>query len=199
MGKWSADYRTPPRFYVGRNYALFAMLADVRNDRLGHPTRITPISDPRGVPDDANKRAVAFMGELDMDGHSHSWFTLAELLAYDWLGQSRTETDVMYEETYRAYRATGMPVWPTDWHHGKRETISNEEMDVRIAERAKASPEQAAADLAADTMAGVKYATEVTYQASYAQLAGEFYEKTMPDLAALGAPEDVRILFFFDN
>jgi hypothetical protein len=199
MGKWDAGFQKPPRFYVHRNYALFAMLADVRNKPPGNLYYITPISEPRGVPEDANKRALAFMGELDMDGHSHSHFTLAELQTYDWKGQTRTESDVLYEETYRSWRETGSFQWPFDGNYGKREIISNEEMDARIAARATASPEQAAADLAAETMAGVKYATEVTYRATYAQLAGEFYDKVMPDLATLGAPEDVRILFFFDN
>ena len=59
MGKWDAGFQKPPRFYVHRNYALFAMLADVRNKPPGNLYYITPISEPRGVPEDANKRALA--------------------------------------------------------------------------------------------------------------------------------------------
>jgi hypothetical protein len=41
--------------------------------------------------------------------------------------------------------------------------------------------------------------TRVRWEVSYTDAAGSFYEKTMPALARLGAPEDVRIVFWFDN
>lgn len=90
--KWvSADKWTPSRwdgslevkhedsFYDDRNYILFSVLADVRNFR---DTRINPISEPRGVPDDATQEvrdAVFFYGD-----HSHSWLLVSEIEAYDW-------------------------------------------------------------------------------------------------------------------
>jgi hypothetical protein len=66
--------------YYGRNYFLFAFLADVRNNH-----RIIPLSEPRGLPKDVS--AVGKKIYNSMHGeyvHSWSWFTAAELLAVDW-------------------------------------------------------------------------------------------------------------------
>ena len=68
---------------VSRNYALFARMANVRNSRNGD--YITPISEPKGMPDD-----VALITRLDAeywkpDGHSYSWLNareIAELAAW---------------------------------------------------------------------------------------------------------------------
>src|SRR5687767_9834929 len=62
----------------GRNYGIFGFLADVRN--YSHSP---VIAEPRGLPDDADLddegREEAFWGN-----HSHTWLSLAELLAYDY-------------------------------------------------------------------------------------------------------------------
>jgi len=73
------NYRTA--FYRGRNYDLFAKLADVRNS-----DRIIPLSEPRGVPIDASYAYKLMVQEMNGDGHSHSCFTLNELLdsGIDW-------------------------------------------------------------------------------------------------------------------
>ncbi len=73
--EWSVDYNT--RFYNGRNYYLFGVLAGVRGD-----TNI--ISEPRGVPDDASYAYKKEVERWDGDGHSNSYYTLDELLAVDW-------------------------------------------------------------------------------------------------------------------
>lgn len=81
-GKWS----TESEIEDGRNYWLFSALADVRNY-----SGITPISDPRGLPEDLEldeygesvrlwsaRDGVVWLGE-----HSRSWFTLKELKEWD--------------------------------------------------------------------------------------------------------------------
>ena len=40
---------------------------------------------------------------------------------------------------------------------------------------------------------------QIEWEEPYHKSAGQFYNKTMPALRALGKPEDVRIVFFFDN
>ena len=88
-GKWErALIRVPD----DRNYWAFAVLADVRNGSgfagcdLGDPVK--PISEPRGLPEDR----ATFDNEVEdyesleyvwLGDHSHSWVTLAELLALD--------------------------------------------------------------------------------------------------------------------
>lgn len=65
-------------WYSGRNYELFAALADVRNR-----ADITPISDPRGLPQDVTSESRRESDEYGIDGHSHSWLTLRELRSLD--------------------------------------------------------------------------------------------------------------------
>src|SRR5262249_46209472 len=76
------------RFYSDRNYNLFGILANVRNGSgfAGCDTGdgFVPISEPRGIPDDVSKEVKAEADRWDGDGHSHSWLTVTELMAYDW-------------------------------------------------------------------------------------------------------------------
>lgn len=58
-----------------RNPNLFALLANVRNWN----ERIPPLDDPRGVPPDASSEYRNEVEEWGVDGHSHSYFTIAEL------------------------------------------------------------------------------------------------------------------------
>ena len=66
-------------FYTGCDYNLFSYLADVRNDGS-----IKPISEPRGIPTDISDDINDIVESYGADGHSHSWYTLAELLDCKW-------------------------------------------------------------------------------------------------------------------
>lgn len=85
----------PEADYNDRNYDLFTALANVRN----YNERVTPIAEPRGLPDDVSPEVRADSDAWDSDGHSHSWHTLEALLAYDWeanrLGYFRRVLDEM--------------------------------------------------------------------------------------------------------
>ncbi len=75
------------RFYSDRNYDLFSILADVRNGSgfAGCDTGdgFVPIDEPRGLPADVSEEVLADSISWNGDGHSHSWFTVAELFEYD--------------------------------------------------------------------------------------------------------------------
>jgi hypothetical protein len=88
MDKWEAeDYgggnmhwsNYPNNFYNGRNYTLFAKLAGVRS--WHGDSAICP---PKGIPDDASDAYIYITKQWEGDGHSHSYFTLKELLDEDW-------------------------------------------------------------------------------------------------------------------
>lgn len=64
--------------WLHRNYMLFSMLAGVRND-FG----VKPIAQPRGWPDDATEEAEFNRKDYGVDGHSHSWLSLGEIMAYE--------------------------------------------------------------------------------------------------------------------
>lgn len=64
-------------FCDNRNYSRFAVLADVRN--YGSTAYI---AEPRGLPDDVTAEVKEDSDYWDVDGHSHSYFTLKELLDF---------------------------------------------------------------------------------------------------------------------
>lgn len=88
------DWRstTPYRLDWGdhRNYNAFAMLANVRNGfgfagiDLGEG--FEPIDTPRGLPADCSIEVQEDSDNWGVDGHSHSWFTLRELLNLEHTG-----------------------------------------------------------------------------------------------------------------
>lgn len=90
------------RFYGDRNYDLFAILADVRNGYgfAGIETGegFNPISKPKGVPGDASQQYLKVVEQWDCDGHSHSYFTLRELLNYDWTQVTKLQGFVNLEQ-----------------------------------------------------------------------------------------------------
>ena len=77
------------RFYSGRNYYLFEVLAGVRGDGDSDM-----ISKPRGVPDDISDAYKEQLRQWEGDAHSKSYFTLKELLDVDW---SKYETEYISE------------------------------------------------------------------------------------------------------
>lgn len=177
------------RFYSGRNYDLFAILADVRNGYgfAGCDTGdgFVPIDSPRGLPADVTDEVSAESDRWGVDGHSHSYFTVAELEAYDWDQRTRHRGWVTASEY-------------ADWINGGRgcprscagdvfgrgvKKISNEEMDALL-------KSGAATD---------EVYTQVEWGESYRECCANFLDTVLPNLKALGNPEDVRIVFFFDN
>jgi len=65
--------------FLNRNYKMFGILADVRNN-LG----FTPIAPGRGLPYDASYWTRAKYEKWEADAHSATWMTLQEMLKYDW-------------------------------------------------------------------------------------------------------------------
>lgn len=82
------------RFYTGRNYPLFYKLAGVR----GEYEDIEPMSDyGNGLPDDMSPEVADELGD-DGDLHSHSHYTLTELLdECDWQEFDRQSGAAFYE------------------------------------------------------------------------------------------------------
>lgn len=120
-----------------RNYMVFAILAGVRNGSgfAGVPTHepITPISEPRGLPQDLHVRNDCiyrygyvsddyykkYPEEAEKDliylgDHSYSWLSLEECLAYDWT-QKTERCGVISRKQYKTLnRETGPSEWSGD-------------------------------------------------------------------------------------
>ena len=88
--EWNIKFTDSP--YLMRNYDLFAILADVRNGHgfagIRTGDRFNAIANPRGLPDDVSEKVKEESDHWGVDGHSRSFFTVAELLAYDWNQQT---------------------------------------------------------------------------------------------------------------
>ncbi len=183
--EFAEKYGHAPRWYSGRHYDMFALLAGVRNYN-----GIEPIAEPRGVPDGASPEYLADAEEYGCDGHSHSWHTLADLQAYDWTKTS-THTGIANALQFMVWRADGRPrSWCRSVLGGSVRIVSNDEMRKAIDR--------------AFTVSQLEHLyTEVAWTETAKEACGEF-DKLIADLAALAdrehvTPDDVRIVFFFDN
>lgn len=86
-GEWQKANIEMPDDYSGttlepfdnRSYSMFAVLAGVRNY-----SGITPIKEPAGIPEDASFAFNTEHGEWASWAHSGTYYTLKELLDFDW-------------------------------------------------------------------------------------------------------------------
>lgn len=208
--KWGPDFdRLAGPFYSDRNYDLFAILADVRNGigfaGVDTGSEVTPIAPPRGVPDDACAEYRAQVDALAHDGHSHSYLTVAELLAYDWTQRKKKRGWVTAKEFVR-FALEGKPsAWCSMVDGGGIAHISNEEMRDLVESDARATFDEPLSwryfhHLSFDApreLLGLY--TYVEWEVYYYECCAKFLAETMPRLWQLGSPSDVRIIFFFDN
>lgn len=167
---WEAIEADP--YDLGRNYMLFGVLAGVRED-------YEPIKPVRGWPDDVSEETKEF-GD-DADGHTYHWYTLRELLEYDWDAPITMEGWVSADE-YQEFKSMGGPrSWCRGVGGGGVEHVSNAEMEAAIE--------------SGDTKG---LFTQIMWSKPIRQMCPQ----VQPFLAALqklGSPDDVRFLFFFDN
>lgn len=193
----------PNAYYNGRNYNMFAILANVRNGSgfAGVDTGdgFKPIADPRGVPDDASPEYKLVSKQWDGDGHSHSYFTVAELLAYDWTQTTKKRGWVNGVEfarwsKYDMELGHGPKNYSGGVSGGEIIHIDISEMTLRVNELRKQHNDYyyLCEELAS-------FYTQVQWSTPYYRAAGLFWQETIPRLLRLGKPEDVRIVFFFDN
>lgn len=193
---------------TGRSYDLFAILANVRNGHgfAGIKTGegFNPISEPRGIPSDASPEYREWAGEMGGDGHSHSYFTVAELLAYDWT-QTTGHQGYVNLKGFAETLARGKPSsWSGDISGGGIVKLPFE--GVKAAwERVKREdrypwqePQQARLAHALGHPAD-RIHTLVHWTEPYYVSVSGFLSETLPVLWRLGDPASVRICFFFDN
>lgn len=161
----------PQALYDTRNSALFAILADVRNPAFS-AERYQPIAPGRGVPADLSSEVALWLEYFEGDAFGHTWYLLAELQAYRWSAR-RIRKRAMVSKRVAPIFGDGNGSFPRErWP-----------LDERIG-------------YSGWTRDGV----EVTWIETYAESAGrEFLKTSLPLLATYGAPEDVRIVLWFNS
>lgn len=177
--------------YSGRNYDLFAILADVRNGYgfagIDTGDGFKPIDMPRGIPKNASKKYKKYAKSWGEDGHSHSYFTVRELKEYDWHGQTTKHRGLVDMDQYKVFKKKGKPEeWCGDSSGGALLKVTNKEMDELI-------------DHPENILKNMRYMTFVEWGESYYESTKDFVDNVIPRLEKLGDPDKVRIVFFFDN
>jgi len=176
-----------------RNYCFFSILADVRNGRgfAGVDTGdgFNPISEPRGLPEDVSIEVKRQFDHYGIDGHSHSYITLKELLEYDW-EQTTTHRGVIDEKEYTRMitaNSNSPRYWSGMTYGPTVEQISLADMKDLIDGKFQRDSSK-------------DYVTKFGWDETYRESVGEDYlEELCTELSHYGDPEDVRIVFFFDN
>lgn len=188
--EWNPKFTDTP--YDGRNYDLFAILADVRNGRGSGGIKtgegFNPIAEPKGLPNDVSAEVKKHSDDWYGDGHSHSYFTVKELKDYDW-GQITMKRGSISLSEYKRIKESG--VSPDSWS-GSISGGNIETVDEQTADRLLKGE-------TIEELTGKQIWVNYHWSILYSDHAKFFLEDTMPTLEKLGKPEDVRIVFWFDN
>jgi hypothetical protein len=214
IDKWQTDsdgYFCVPyeeRFYTGRNYNLFSILADVRNGYgfAGSDTGdgFKPISSPKGNPSDISEQVKAESDKWGSDGHSHSFLTLKELLDYDWTQKTTLRGTVNAVEYFKwsqfeKDQGNGPESYCGSVSGSAVKNISEKEMSEKIKEVLNLDLPSYALKVKAIEDAMRSTYCRVSWESPYYKCAGSFLSTVIPRLLRLGNPEDARIVFWFDN
>lgn len=179
---------THDAWYHGRDYSLFSILADVRNDGS-----IKPISRPRGLPRDVSKRSKHALSGGD---HSHSWLGLDEVIEWEgWDAQKIVETVWVEPKGYALLLAE---------RAGTARPGSHLE---HLAERGSAWIDLTNIEMENVVESGVwlpKHRTKVTSEIPIRKCGEVFFKMTVKPLTKLAqkrglTTSHVRFVFSFDN
>jgi hypothetical protein len=193
-----------------RNYDLFAILANVRNGR-GFAGIVTgagfaPMAAGRGFPEDVSAEVRSSYGGWAGDGHSTTWVTLADVLAYDWTQTSAKRGTVGLRAFARWYdRGQAVNGGPSEYAGivggPSVKHVSIEEMEALVAQRNafRSGAEQQAFEARHENTY-----VEATWRESYAMAAGsEWWHTAVPRLInaarEAGSPDRARIVMWFDS
>lgn len=187
--EWNPEFTDEP--YDGRNYDLFAILADVRNGYgfagVNTGEGFIPISQPKGLPEDVTDEVKKSSEEWGCDGHSHSFFTLKELKDYDW-NKLTIKRGVISIEQFKSLIKTGGS--PNSWC-GATSGQNIVTVDESIAEKILNGQN--------NIYDGKDVYVSYRWSSLYSDTCRSFIENTIPTLEKLGSEEDIRIVFWFDN
>lgn len=189
---WDPERQIVPfdlRYYNGRNYDLFGILANVRNGigfgGIDTGDGFIPITQPRGLPDNCSSEVATESAEWGSDGHSHSYLTLAELIAYNW-EQTTKRRGWVNATQYTDRDECGRP---KSWCGG----VSGASV--------KHVTEKTMQQLIAVGKATDKHYCQIEWEVEYYYAVGTFVTETIPRLKELseGDYNSIRIVFWFDN
>jgi hypothetical protein len=158
----------PNDLYDLRNYSLFAILADVRNNE-GYEC-ITPC---RGIPEDLSPEIKSWFEYYQEDALDASWFTLEELINFDWHGkriQRYASVDKRVAHLFHSERGFPFHEWPAGIQCSYSPCMKEDGY------------------------------WNATWTATYAEAAGSDFMKLLDTFAGqYGVSKDVRFVFWFTS
>lgn len=193
--------------YTDRNYSLFAILANVRNGFgfAGSDTGegFVPITMPKGLPDDVSEEVKKVSDEWGCDGHSHSWFTLEELLSYDWTQITVRRgwvNGLQYWDWCRYSRGAGESPesWCSSVGGGRVVHLTVDKMDTLIKMYTEDKQTHQEKKKAIEKYLAHTYC-KIEWKQPYYKCVRRFLSDVIPQLIRMGKPDEVRIVFWFDN
>lgn len=187
--EWSSGKGKCDDPYFGRNYYLFGLLAGVRDEIEGGP-----IAKPRGIPKDASKKVKDEHSEWNGDAHTASWLTLKELLDFDWDSGS-VRKGIVDATQYKEFKKKGKPSgWCGGVGGGMTKIVENSQMDSLLA----AGYDKLKLEGEAWSLLPHFY-TAISWKETHRSACSDFLTTVIPQLKKLADPENVRIVFWFDN
>lgn len=210
---WTSEdgyWTTKTDFYGGRNYDLFAILADVRNGRGFAGTKtgegFIPMAAPRGVPADASPEYQRMVEQWFGDGHSHSFFTVADIQVYDWT-QTTTKSGWVTLQEWARWKVNESP---DNWcsmiagksiKHFSLSQIQNVVDELKTDIWQIYHGDKPTLEVLSEALGGKPddIYVLVDWEIPYYRAGHTFLSETLPRLWRLGKPEEVRVVFFFDN
>jgi len=182
---------------IGRNYNLFAQLANVRNGSGFAGCDIgdgfSPIDEPRGIPEDASQETK----EILEDYHSCSHILLKELLEYPVKDLYTNLRGIIGIYQYVNWRKSP-PTWPESWCGGVGgEVLTREQADAYLEENEL--PPVDPKDISPFGYISGEKNVKVEWSATYYECASMFWDKIVSGMQGQGKPEEVRAVFGFDS
>lgn len=168
--------------YDEKNYNLYAILANVRNDY-----DIMPIKFPRGLPDDVSKEI--YDENFESGGHNVSYYTFQELMDYDWENHTVENEAWVDERTYKSFKETGNPFPCCGDVSGKDiEKVLNKKMNKIL--KSKYPWEQ-----------DKQFYTPIKWAEKHSDIGGYFLDNLNKFILdnRIGNLNDYRIVFWFDS
>lgn len=209
-GQWVSVDDPDDDFDLGRNYDLFAILADVRNGcgfaGIKTGEGFVPLALPRGFPDDASLTAKSMKENWIGDGHSHSYCTVSELLAYDWT-QKTKKCGVVSIAGWAEWYSRGKPTaYSGDVCGRDIARMTPEEIEDKWLEYKETfkldewvRPDHNSNEFSVYVNSDKNVYIRVEWEVSYAEQVQWFLWSYIPKLLRLGKPENVRLVYLFDN
>lgn len=192
-------------WFDSRNYDLFGILADVRNGigfagiRTGDAWPV--IEEPRGIPADASDLYRKEAEEWGIDGHSHSWFTVEELDRFFAGMVMGRKTGVVHCNDYAQGEIPHMHASDVS---GLSSVILTEDQFAQVKDEIHQGQISREAILHFNfdhfkhkrPVVGVYVRQEWDHPA---ELVTEGFRGMLDELRKFGAPDELRVVFFFDN